>query len=146
MPQFWIKFLIVFSSALSAHAVLAVQLSSLLNANYSTPSLLVDKLSLDLTLDESIINQANNAKISHALSELFQHKTIVQLANELQLSMILANEYQGALVHIWMNSVYRRTFQQQKCIYSAIQAQTNTCFHTQASYQAQRQEITPLFS
>jgi len=144
--QFWMKFLIVLSSALSAHAVLAVQLSSLLNANYSTPSLLVDKISLDLTLDESVINQVHNAKVSHVWSELFQHKTVVPLANELQLSMILANEYRGALVHTWMNSVYKRTFQQQNCVYSAIQAQINTCFHTQANYQAQRQKIIPLFS
>lgn len=143
------KFLILLSSVLSIQAVLAIPLSSLLNVNQTTPFLLFDrstpqKLATDVD-NINVISKTNDIKFNHKLSELFQHKAVVLFANELQLSIILANEYRGSLVHTLINSVYNRTFQQQKCVYSVIQAQINTCFNTQANHQAERQK-TPLLS
>lgn len=143
MQQFWIKFLIIISSALSAQAALAIPLSIILNASHTASSLLVDSsVHQVLTIDELIINKVSNRKLSINLSELLLHKVIYKPVNELQHSISLANEYGTAIAHRWVNAAYRQSFQQQKSVYCAIQAQQNSCFQGQANYQAERQKIS----
>ncbi len=148
MQPFWIKFLIILSSALSVQSALAVSLSALLNVNQTAPSLLVGSVThQELTLDVRINNPINNtdvhsAKLSRNLSELLQHKIYIQFCTELQQSINLNNEPREALVNLWINAFYNQSLQQQGSVYNAIKAQQNSCFKSQNSYQAQRQKIS----
>ena len=142
------KFLIIFCSALSAQAALAIPL--LFNVSHTTTSLLVDS-SVDqlLTIDEFVINpvksKVHSKSLSVNLSELLQNKTFDQLNNELQ-HKALAYECSAALVHSWINATYQQYFQQQKSVYSALQAQKNASFHGQNGYQAEQQKIALFIS
>ena len=136
MQQFWIKLLIIISAALSAQAALAIPL--LFNANHITSSLLVNSsVHEELTSDKLVINKVSNKKRSINLSDLLCYK----LVNELQRWINIANKLRIALDHNWANIAYRQSFQHQKSVYNTIQAQQNSCFQGQASYQAERQKI-----
>lgn len=131
LQQFWIKIIIILSSALSVHTALAVPLFILLNDAHKTPSLLVDSpLNPQLSINESI-----------SLPELVQHKIVELLVKELQQLTNKQNECSLALTRVRVNAAYIQFFQQQKSVYSAVQAQHSSCFQTQASYQAERQKI-----
>ena len=135
------KFLIVLSSALSAQAVFGVSLSSLLVANNTTPSLLIDSsFHQESDINASIIDKVNNTKLKSNLSDLFNHK-IVSRHIKSQFLIISTNECRPTLVNKWENATYRQSFQQQSSVYSAIKAQQNSCFQSQTSYQAERQKI-----
>ncbi len=148
MQQFWIKFLIILSTTISAQSALAVSLSALLNVNQATPSLLVDNSAFSvLVIDESIINSTihhanfNDTSLSSNLSDLLQQKAFIQYFSGLKLSINLNNEYHVALNILWVNAAYRQSFQLQKCVYNAIKGQQHSCFQGQVSYQAERQKI-----
>lgn len=149
MQQFYIKFLVLLSTALSVHSALAVPLFSLLNVNHPSLSLSVDNTKQkqfftdQIIIKEGIPSETSNIKLSHSLSLLLQHKSSYQFINELSLTVILSNDNSVAFFNSWLKSTYQQAFQQQQTVYSAIQAQQNSCFQSQTSYKTERQKNSP---
>ncbi len=142
MKQFWTKFLILLGSLLSAQTVLAVPLSSLLVVNYLTPTLLIDSsFHQKKIVKTDVINYANNAKISNTLAELFKHKTLTLLVEQKHYLINQIKKRDLTVINRQITATCRRSFKQQKSVYSAIKAQQNSCFHSQLNYQSERKKV-----
>jgi len=147
LQQFWIKFLILLSSALTMQTALAIPLSSLLNANQAIPSLLVKgSTSQDSPFDSRVINKTSHIKTSNSLAELFQSRIVVHFIDELKLSIDLVDEYRGALVNVWVNAAYICSLQKQCKVFRTIRALKKPYFQNHISAHAEQQNITSQLS
>ncbi len=134
--------LVILSSALSINAALAVPLSSLLNNDSSTPSLVVDTaVHPEITLERHAFDLTVKSKLSLSLLSLVQGKVTQQIINELPQFISKFDTVSLADIHCQMNALYCQCIQQQRYVFITVKALQNTYLQRHVCYQADRKNL-----
>ncbi len=142
LQKFWLKLLIILSSAVSVHEALAVPLSSLLNNDASTSSLVVDTVLYPTTaLNQDTYNLTTKTKLNLSLLSLVKDKLAQQIFSELPQFIAKLHTVSLADIHWQMNAQYCQCVQLQQHVFIAVKALQKTCLQRHVCYQADRKNL-----